>query len=47
MEQPTADSSLTETLYCLICVQWLGVVDKIATFPYFAEVLKEKQMNNE
>jgi len=24
-----------------ISVQWLGVVDKIATFPCFSEVLKE------
>jgi len=32
-----------------ISVQWLGVVDKIATFPCFSEVLKNvvKQMDNE
>ena len=27
--------SSTETLYCLISVQWLGVADKIATFPRY------------
>lgn len=42
MEQPTADSSLTETLYCLICVQWLGVVDKIVSFPRCSRVSKER-----
>ena len=33
--QLSAVSSSTETLYCLISMQWLGVVDKSPTFPCF------------
>jgi len=36
-----SDSSSTETLYCLISAQWLGVVDKISMFSRFSKVLKE------
>ena len=39
--QLSADSSSTETLYCLISVQQLGIVDKIATFLRLSQVLKE------
>jgi len=39
--QPSADSSSTETLHCLISVQWLGVLDKIAMFSRFYGVLKK------
>ena len=39
--QLSADSSSREKLYCLISVQWLGVVNKMATVPPFSKVLKE------
>ena len=37
----SADSSSTETLCCLISVQWLELVWEMATFFRFYEVLKE------
>ena len=36
-----ADSSSTETLHCLISVQWLELVHEMVTFLRFAEVLEE------
>ena len=39
--QNAADSSSTETLYCLISVQWLAVVYEMVTFFRFSEVFKE------
>ena len=45
--QLSADSSSTETLYCLISVEWLVVVNKSVTFSRFAEVLKEHLETNE
>ena len=49
MGKLSANSSLTETLYCLITcsVQRLGVVNKIATFAHFSKVFKEHIKKNQ